>query len=214
MGTMNSSGYSTQTSSHLHSTTFETQNTVLLSDDINVSSNMTEDLKTVIDELRGKVPGESVKATYNIESKKLSTQSSWSETVNYQTQDSLRKLEAELSALLSPETSNDNIEFTGIDTSGKDTDLRFKTEIGIDPGKTSVAVPNLPLPDVHEYSTKKSPGLPDILKGNYSGSVRVNGHSPSLSSESSSPDLNLQHPHITSTPKLILAWLRVQGKLK
>merc|ERR1712179_533673 len=192
--TMNSSGYSTQTSSQLHSTTFETKKSIVLSDNINVSSSMTEDLKTVIDELRGKVPGESVSATYNIESKKLSSQSSWSESVtSYQTHDSLRKLEAELSALLSPETSN---EFSGLDTNRKDTDLTFKTEIGIDPSK------KLPLPDVHEYSTSNSPGLPDLLKGNYSGNARVNGHSPSLSSESSSPDLNLKHHHITSTPKV------------
>ncbi|XP_037797273.1 neuroblast differentiation-associated protein AHNAK-like isoform X42 [Penaeus monodon] len=178
-------------------------NTQLPSLDLSCTSNMSDELKNVIDELRGKPSTEdstvfkTVSEHRRFVSITTTTKKEVSSHININgkeysstTNDSLSKLEAELSALLSPELE---LHTNSETVNSKNTSVSMRMENGHGSGanvglgsSTSQAhssqvnqsynisvTPTLPLPDIQEFSGKGIPLLPDLVKGNNKGAITV-----------------------------------------
>ncbi|XP_042869969.1 neuroblast differentiation-associated protein AHNAK-like isoform X44 [Penaeus japonicus] len=176
--------------------------TQLPSLDLSCTSNISDELKNVIDELRGKPSTEDstvfksvsehkrfVSITTTSKKEVSSHISINGKEYNSTTNDSLSKLEAELSALLSPELELHNSETVN----NKNTSVTMCMENGHGSGtnvglgtSTSQAhssqvnqsynisvTPTLPLPDIQEFSGKGIPLLPDLVKGDNKGAITV-----------------------------------------
>lgn len=178
-------------------------NTQLPSLDLSCTSNMSDELKNVIDELRGKPSTEDSTVFRSVSEHKrfvsitTTTKKEVSSHININgkeysstTNDSLSKLEAELSALLSPELE---LHTNSETVNNKNTSVSMRMENGHGSGanvglgsSTSQAhssqvnqsynisvTPTLPLPDIQEFSGKGIPLLPDLVKGNNKGAINV-----------------------------------------
>ena len=159
--------------------------------DVSGTSDLSDELKNVIDELRGKSSLEGPTSLNVTESKNFVTitpaHKDYKPSVN---NDSLSKLEAELSALLSPELAvHGNAGKTHIDDSNMVGRFSLPNGNGIESGNVdsnegsghvsqtyNVDIsPNLPLPDIQDFSGRDVPYLPDLLKGNHRLEMGIKG---------------------------------------